>query len=360
MATPPLGGNCSDVSIPVTTGPPSAGHFTHIAGTYCLPDNPSPTLQILIPGATYDRSYWNFPGFDGRYSYTQYATRAGLATVALDPIGVGESTKPVGWQVSAMSAAQAVHDIIRAARTGALGRSWAGVVLVGHSFGSLTAMLEAGTYRDVDGLLISGASHIPGPGGIASIASAARPALDDPATAGQVPSGDLGYLSVPGIRRDSFYAPDDSDPRVIAQDETSRTAGTIGILATIPVFIPSTFDIEMPVLVANGSSDKVFCAQGGGGSPTDCSSAEALYRSERPFFPRAMLQTYVLPRAGHSMNLALNESGTQQYGVLRACHRMGTEPSLGVMQLPLGADGHRAGRSRLLRRPPIRTTASNE
>jgi pimeloyl-ACP methyl ester carboxylesterase len=265
-------------------------------------------LQILVPGATYDRSYWDFPGFGSRYSYVAHAARAGQATLAIDPVGVGESSLPVGWQVSAPSGAQAVHEVIQAARDGFLGREWAKVVLVGHSFGSLTSMLEAGTYRDVDGLLISGASHAPGPGGIGLIASAARPAMADPATAPSVPSGDVGYLSVPGVRGPAFHAPDNSDPRVVAADEASRVAGTIGILATIPVFIPATFDISVPVLVANGSADKVFCAQGGGGSMTDCSDADALYRTERPFFPKAELETYVLPRAGHSMNLALNSA----------------------------------------------------
>src|SRR5699024_10709831 len=100
--------------------------------------------------------------------------------------------------------------------------------------------------------------------------------------------------------------PGNSDPAVVKADEATRVAGTAGILATIPVFIPATFDIDVPVLIANGSADKVFCAQGDGGSLTDCANAQSLYRSERPFFPRAELSTYVLPGAGHSMNLALN------------------------------------------------------
>jgi len=305
QGAPPADVRCAEVSIAVALTP-GGEKSAHIAGTYCHPDDPAPVLQILVPGATYDRSYWDFPGFDGRYSYVAYAAHAGLATLAIDPIGVGKSSMPVGWQVSAPSAAQAVHEAIAATRAGALGRAWSKIVLVGHSFGSLTSMLEAGTYHDVDGLLVSGASHAPGPGGIALIVGAARPAIDDPATAGGVPAGDIGYLSVPGVRARAFYAPEDSDPRVVAADEASRVAGTIGILATIPVFIPTTFDITGPVLIANGTADKVFCAQGGGGSLTDCSSAAALYGSERPFFPRAELATYVLPGSGHSMNLALN------------------------------------------------------
>lgn len=305
IGAPAAGTQCTEVSIPVAL---TAGgeKSAHIAGTYCRPTDPESVLQILIPGATYDRSYWDFPGFDGRYSYAQHAARAGQATLAIDPIGVGKSTMPVGWQVSALSAAQAVHEVVQAARAGGLGHSWSKVALVGHSFGSLTAMLEAGTYHDVDGLLISGASHIPGPGGILSIMTELRPAVDDPATADSVPPGDISYLSVPGARERAFHAPDDSDPQVVAADEATRVAGTIGILATIPVFIPTTFGISVPVLIANGTADKVFCAQGGGGSLSDCSSAEALYGSERPFFPQAELTTYVLPGAGHSMNLALN------------------------------------------------------
>ncbi|MBM7369218.1 alpha/beta hydrolase [Gordonia hydrophobica] len=305
-AAPADSTTCRDVKIPValTHGGPQN---SHIAGTYCTDaKGPGSVVQILIPGATYDRSYWDFPGFGGRYSYVKHASRAGQATLAIDPIGVGKSTLPVGWQVSSPSSAQAVHEVIRAMRNGRLGRSWDKVVLVGHSFGSLTAMLEAGTYNDVDGLLISGASHAPGPGGIAQIIGNVRPAVDDPATKGTTPDGDYTYLSVPNVRAGAFHAPGDSDPAVVKADEATRVAGTAGILATIPVFIPATFDIDVPVLIANGSADKVFCAQGDGGSLTDCANTQSLYRSERPFFPRAELSTYVLPGAGHSMNLALN------------------------------------------------------
>ncbi|MBA4022627.1 MAG: alpha/beta hydrolase [Gordonia sp.] len=305
-AAPRPTAGCSEVSVPVALDPDGPA-TSHITGSYCVPDgDPGTTLQILIPGATYDRSYWDFPGFDGRYSYVAHALESGKATLAIDPIGVGASSKPPGAQVSAYTAAQTVHEVIAAARDGQFGRRWEKIVLVGHSFGSLTAMMEVGTYRDVDGLLISGASHAPGPAGILEIQGTVRPALLDPLTKDSVPAGDYTYLSVPDARAKAFHAPADSDPAVVAADEASRVAGTIGVLATIPVFIPTTFEINVPVLIANGRADKVFCAQGGGGSLTDCTDAESLYRSEQPFFPKADLSTYVLPGAGHSMNLALN------------------------------------------------------
>ncbi|AZG45554.1 hypothetical protein D7316_02150 [Gordonia insulae] len=305
-ATPHASAGCAEISVPVALAP--GGPVTaNIAGGYCVPAaDPGTTLQILIPGATYDRSYWDFPGFDGKYSYVRHASGSGKATLAIDPIGVGKSSKPSGVQVSAYTAAQTVHEVIAAARKGELGHRWDKVVLVGHSFGSLTAMMEAGMYDDIDGLVISGASHAPGPGGILQIQRTVRPALLDPATSDSVPAGDYTYLSVPGARATAFHAPGDSDPAVVAADEATRVAGTIGVLATIPVFIPTTFGIDVPVLIANGRADKVFCAQGGGGSLTDCASADSLHRSERPYFPKADVSTYVLPRAGHSINLALN------------------------------------------------------
>lgn len=305
-AAPHTAPSCIEVSVPVGLEPGSPD-TAHISGTYCAQvGDPGTTLQVLVPGATYDRSYWDFPGFNRKYSYVEHASRAGKATLAIDPVGVGKSSKPAGWQVSALSASHTLHEVISAARSGQFGHRWDKVILVGHSFGSLTAMLAAGTYHDVDGLLVSGASHAPGPAAILKIQSSVRPALDDPLTKDSVPPGDYSYLSVPGARANAFHAPADSDPAVVAADEARRVAGTIGVLATIPVFIPTTFDIDIPVLIANGRADKVFCAQGGGGSLTDCTDAQSLYRSERPFFPKADLSTYVLPRAGHSLNLAIN------------------------------------------------------
>lgn len=109
-AVPASGAQCAEVSIPVALSA-GAEKASRIAGTYCAPaGEPASVLQILVPGATYDRSYWDFPGFDGRYSYVAHATRAGQATLAIDPIGVGKSSLPVGWQVSALSAAQALHE----------------------------------------------------------------------------------------------------------------------------------------------------------------------------------------------------------------------------------------------------------
>lgn len=302
---------CSDVDVPVAIGPGLPAD-QRIHGRLCLPEGgPSPVLQVLVHGASYDHRYWDFPGFDGRYSYVAHMLGQGFATLAVDQLGVGRSSHPPSALTTQLAAANGLHDVIRAARQGGLGPAFRQVVLVGHSFGSLTSWLEAGTYHDVDGVVTTGASHVIGAGALAGLAVLARPAQLDPVTAPAVPPLDPGYLSIPGARASAFYYLPNADPRVVAQDEATRSEIPAGVAASIPVYIPATLGIDVPVLEINGHYDKPFCAQGGGGSPVDCSSDETLHAAEAPFFsPAARLRTVVIPDAGHDLNLQLNADET--------------------------------------------------
>jgi pimeloyl-ACP methyl ester carboxylesterase len=299
--------HCRDVTIPAALGP-GLPRDQKIHGSLCLPTGDSPhVLQVLVHGASYDHGYWDFPGFGGRYSYVRYMTAAGYATLAIDQIGVGRSSHPPSVLATQAAAAHGVHEAVSAARGGALGPAFDKVVLVGHSFGSLTSWLEAGTYGDVDGVVASGASHAIGPVALATIFSRARPARLDPAVAPSVPALDAGYVSIPGARAAAFYHLPNADPAVVAQDEATRSEIPAGVGATIPVYIPSTLGIRVPVLIVNGRYDKPFCAQSGGGSLTDCTSDDTMRASEAPFFsPAARLQCTVVPDAGHDLNLQRN------------------------------------------------------
>jgi hypothetical protein len=57
------------------------------------------------------------------------------------------------------------------------------------------------------------------------------------------------------------------------------------------------------VLSAVGGYDSLMC----GANATNCSSASALLAAEAPFYSRAAcLEAYVLPGAGHDINLHLD------------------------------------------------------
>lgn len=299
--------DCRDVTVPAALGPGLPRDLTAY-GRLCLPAGKPPrVLQVLVHGASYDHSYWDFPGFDGRYSYTRHMVDAGYATLAVDQLGVGRSSHPLSAVTTQAATAHGVHEVVQAARTGAFGPAFDKVVLVGHSFGSLTSWLEAGIYKDVDGMVASGASHGLGASALASILRRARPAQLDPVVEPSVPAADPGYLSIPGARAATFYHLPNADPAVVAQDEAARHETPAGAGATIPAYVPATLGIDVPVLIANGRLDKAFCAQGGGGSATDCTDDTTLHASESPFFSAAArLQTTVIPDAGHDLNLQYN------------------------------------------------------
>src|SRR5262249_49128322 len=125
--------------------------------------------QVLIHGSGYDHNYWDFPFEPGTYSYVDSLTAAGYAVLNMDRLGDGESSHPPnGAALTLHTGALNVHQIVGALRSGAMavhefGRIRAErVMLVGHSFGALIASIEASTYGDVDGVILSSSTHTNG------------------------------------------------------------------------------------------------------------------------------------------------------------------------------------------------------
>ena len=283
------------MSIPVAlhTGLP---RNYQIVGQLCTPPGQHPqAVQLLIHGATYTRSYWDWPQDADTYSYVRRAVGDGYATLAIDRIGHGQSSKPLSALVDTTANAYTAHQVVGALRDGTLG-SYSKVVSVGHSYGSITAIQEAATFGDVDATILTGIAHVPSAAGLAAVVASFVPAqlLPDP-----------GYLTtLPGTRAADFYADDpaETDPAVVAEDESTKDTVSELELATFAAtsIIPPA---RIPTLLVLGSQDKIFC---GGLTGTDCSSAATVKASESQAFPPGCLATYVLPGAGHDINLQRN------------------------------------------------------
>jgi pimeloyl-ACP methyl ester carboxylesterase len=292
------------VRVPVGLGPGQPDSY-EISGDLCLPAGGVPaTVQVLVAGATYNRVYWDFPYEPGKYSYVRAMLAAGYATLNIDPLGTGQSSRPLSALVTIASGAYAVHQVIQAARDGSVGTAFPRVVLVSHSMGTALAWNEAASYHDVNGLIATGNVHIPSAVDAATAVSSLSPAFLDPKFA---PMGlDPGYLTTkPGTRGLYFYNEADADPAVIAADEALKDTVTATYQAT---YFAEDIDldtsrIQVPVLIAVGQDDSIMCGTGG----TNCSTSTTLLNAEAPFYnPAACLQSYVLPRAGHDINLSLN------------------------------------------------------
>jgi Alpha/beta hydrolase family len=217
---------CSDHSLAVAIADPGPEDQT-MWGQLCYRGSREPgTVQLLVHGASYNHLYWNFPYGNGYYSYVDAATAAGYATFDVDQIGSGNSSHPPSADVTLTADAVALHDAVTALRTGGVGgQAFQHVIMVGHSIGSEEAWIEAGTYHDVDAVVITGALHALNPNLLTLAGSDLYPAVDDPKFAD---SGlDDGYLTtVPGTREALFYDSATANPAVVAIDEANKDTGT--------------------------------------------------------------------------------------------------------------------------------------
>ena len=276
-----------------------------IRGRLCLPAGAPPrTVQVLLHGATYSSVYWDFPYQPAKYSYVHAMLAAGYATLNIDRLGFGASSHPPSMLVTMQTGAHAVHQVIQAARNGSLGPRFDHVILVGHSMGTVLAWLEAATYHDIDGLIATGNTHRISLRNASDISLNLYPASLDP---GFAHAGlDPGYLTTRPGSRTFFYQPSDADPNVIAVDEATKDTVPLTEFLTYQFEVFASGDasrINVPVLTAVGQYDRLMC----GTDATNCSTASTLLAAEAPFYsPAACLQAYVLPGAGHDINLHLN------------------------------------------------------
>lgn len=287
---------CHDIDVPVTSGALAA----HIHATLCAPRgaHADVPLQVLVPGGTYNRTYWSNLGAGGD-SYVTHATAAGYATLAIDRIGTGGSTQPPSAVVTGTVQADAVHQVIAAARAGKLpgdGQHYGQVALVGHSLGSMISTMVAGAHpRDVDAVVLTGYSHTVSQDAINASLAAMHPAAEEGRPL------DPGYLTtVPGIRPSIFHAAGDSDASITGREEAMKDVGSTAELAdaaSVGTAAATSRAITAPVLEVNGGKDSWGCAA------VDCSSAAAFRAAEQPDYSRP-LSTFIQPEAGHAVTLA--------------------------------------------------------
>lgn len=291
-------GACRSFPVPVAKG--------RLAATLCAPaGKPADTVMVLMSGSNYNGTYWDFAYQPQTYNFREAMNRAGYATLVVDRLGNGASTHPAALALTANDTAKALHGIVQGLRHGLAGAApYAKVVTVGHSLTSGTSVMEASSYHDVNGVVLTGYSHALNIPETLGVISTYHRAVDDPAFAGR--GLDAGYLTTrPGTRMHDFFDPRDADPAVVAQDEKTKEIFSLseypdGLMSTLPGM---SSEINVPVLIVDGSLDRLSCGTG----YSVCRSAATLKTEEAPYFaPAAKLQTFVLPGSGHSVNLARN------------------------------------------------------
>lgn len=116
------------------------------------------TLQVLVPGFTYNHTYWDPPKKKlPNFSYARFMAQQGYPVLALDLLGTGESSIPDGFALNITESVSSLAQVLTAARSlsNPLGRDFKRIVLVGHSVGTAIAVATTGTFPGIADFLVS-------------------------------------------------------------------------------------------------------------------------------------------------------------------------------------------------------------
>ncbi|RDH27528.1 Alpha/beta hydrolase family-domain-containing protein [Aspergillus welwitschiae] len=290
----------------------------NISARYCEPSWALPhrdAIELLVHGITYTKDYWSALGMLGDqsrlYSWVDFATRRGYATLSIDRAGDGASSHPNPFHTDQISLHAAVANRIAVElKRGKIihGRSFEKVIYVGHSQGSVIGVELAATYPDaVDAMMLTGyAASSNSPLVMQTGLVPAKDAL--PARFGSLDDGYLVTSSFPA-REKAFYGRNGTfDPQVSALDFDVQQTVSVGELATFSR-IKVVSNYSGPVTVITGNQDAAFCyvdeTSDGSGPGGECGQGKA----SRPanvssLFPAASsFSATVLDNIEHCINL---------------------------------------------------------
>ncbi|MDT5016953.1 MAG: hypothetical protein QOD39_3113 [Mycobacterium sp.] len=155
------------MSFDVSAGVDTGEHLTQVAWAF-LPERPAdaPAVLLCLAGGTYDKHYWHIE-IDGHpgYSFGEHMANAGYIVIAVDHLGIGESTDPVasgplGLELLARGDGEVARQIRERLRGGdlldQLPSTDSALIGVGHSMGAcLTTMVQA-TAQPYDAVVLLG------------------------------------------------------------------------------------------------------------------------------------------------------------------------------------------------------------
>jgi pimeloyl-ACP methyl ester carboxylesterase len=237
----------TDMMLDVTSAA-GLGEPTHIAATLHLPDDvPSDLLHLIftIHGGGYSRIYWHPPFADDSYSFARWFTAKGKAVLAIDMLGMGESSAPEPESRLSSAIIAAAHGDALAQVAAKLDRPLS-VTGIGHSMGGMMIIAQAAAHPAFDRVGVFGWANEPMILGDTDVATL---------QAGLIPSGYLATSREP--MRKLFYWPD-VPPELIQADEAhaSITPVTLGRDALTPGIVhQAAANIAVPVLVVQSEID---------------------------------------------------------------------------------------------------------
>jgi pimeloyl-ACP methyl ester carboxylesterase len=264
-------------------------------------------LHVLLHGAGVDHRYWDWPIEPQRYSYVSWAAERGIATLNIDRIGCGHSSRPPGADVTVAAQAHALAQVIDTVRVGRDGMpSFSRFVLVGHSIGSVVCGSTAATYGGVDAVVLTG--YLPVDGtvemGDELFDFAFVPALDAmPQLRGLVDDDYLVARDGLGVDELRYWATQ-TDPEIMAFELLIKGPATKAELRDAAIVGPLIRTVTTPTLGLVGQHDALLIDGGLGEADTRATVRRVAQGVGQNF------EFVVISDAGHMLNLHRNAHQT--------------------------------------------------
>ncbi len=210
----------------------------------------SKPVLIMLHGESSSHTEFDFaPGFRA----APEIAHQGFPVVALDRVGYGESSHPNGDTLNFTTSAGYVHEVVQTVRNGALGFVPTSVALLGSSAGSYLTIVEAGTYHDVDGVIVGFDTALLQPTVLPVLAANAS---------GWFAQGDYFDYGA-DFRAQFFYSEPFAVQSIIDLDNATRTLIPRAELQSALANGSGPFRslISVPVLLLQADSDHIFVPQ---------------------------------------------------------------------------------------------------
>jgi pimeloyl-ACP methyl ester carboxylesterase len=293
------------------------GEPWEIAAWLSVPDHrASDLLLILVHGGFYTHAYWDPPYQPEVYSCVQWAQEQGLATLNIDRLGNGDSSRGPGKDMGMEQQAEALRQIIVQAKAGGIaGQRFARCVVVGHSYGSLTAALMQATHGVADAVVLTGIDGMNAakisdrPEALTAFLNLYEPVSQAPWYAELAGRCDGDYYFIPSkTRLRMLFRVPPADPALIAVDEAIPGTFSIGEAATMALGANAAGRMTCPVLVQMGQYDGCFY------NPKREPDVSRLYAEAKAAAPANFTYPDLIANTGH--NLALHPNARDTYAVM--------------------------------------------
>ena len=288
--------------------------------------NANKVVHLTISGFTYDHTYWSFSYQPSKYSYVDYViekSNGRIVVLNIDRLAVGMSSKPLqATNVTIDSHAYVIYQLTKKLNQRVFRNiQFGNIILVSHSLGTVIAwrvVSDANYNQYIKGLIATGLSHEQNMTVLDALIASFYPAQSDPKFSGQsIPNGYVTTNPFNKTRQSLFYYTNGADPNVIAMDEKLKQTGTPNEVFTgAPVFPPNVTRMipkRIRVLAVTGQYDLFVCDASS--VTLRCNNSAAIIEREQPNYSYS-IEAYVLPRAGHSINLHRNAQDWYQQALI--------------------------------------------